>query len=430
MCGTAPTVTAEFTQRAANLGSFFCPAPRRRERKADFMGRAWPVLVLLALTQFCASWGSLTIIGVQVEMRAGLGISADAIAALVWSYSFGIAVGALLAQVVIGHWPRRMVLLTSMSLLGLGACGLGMAQNWEQAMVARVIMAIGGASIMPTTTVIATSIVPESQRPAALAVVFTGLTVSLILALPIASFVGTALGWRAAWFVSGGAAFVATVGLAWGVPRGVRGTRASWQAMRTIIADRATMLSIITTLLLIAGGFLTFAMISFWLVEVAGTPRWIVVPALLASGIASTAGNAISAPFLRVIGRDNTIIFGMVFTAGCFLVLWILPQAYWLALAAFVLVGLGWSLCLAPLQARLVATSGPRAQLALAINASAFFGGQGLGALAGGSVYETFGPVLMPLFSLLVLAFATALFIAAKSIPSTLLDQKHPANSA
>ena len=45
------------------------------------MGRAWPVLVLLAFTQFCTSWGSLTIIGVQVEMRSGLGVSADAIAA-------------------------------------------------------------------------------------------------------------------------------------------------------------------------------------------------------------------------------------------------------------------------------------------------------------------------------------------------------------
>ncbi|MAW51551.1 MAG: hypothetical protein CME01_01875, partial [Geminicoccus sp.] len=61
------------------------------------MGRAWPVLVLLAFTQFCTSWGSLTIIGVQVEMRSGLGVSADAIAALVWSFSFSIAVGALLA---------------------------------------------------------------------------------------------------------------------------------------------------------------------------------------------------------------------------------------------------------------------------------------------------------------------------------------------
>lgn len=384
------------------------------------MGRAWPVLVLLAFTQFCTSWGSLTIIGVQVEMRSGLGVSADAIAALVWSFSFSIAVGALLAQILIGHWPRRMVLLASMSLLGLGACWLGLAQTWEQAMIARIVMAVGASSVMPTTTVIAASLVPETQRPAALAVVFTGLTVSLILALPIASFVGNIAGWRAAWFVSGGAAFAAAIGVALGVPAGVRGTRASLKAMRSVIADQATSLSIVTTLLLITGGFLTFAMISFWLVEVAEMPRWAVVPLLLASGIASTAGNALSAPILKIVGRDATILIGMVFTTTCFILLWALPGVLLLAIPGFVLMGLGWTLCLAPLQARLIATSGPSAQLALALNASAFFGGQGLGAVAGGAVYETFGPVLLPLFSLLVVFGAALLFFLAKDIPATL----------
>ncbi len=263
------------------------------------MGRAWPVLILLAFTQFCASWGSLTIIGVQVEMRDGLNVSGDAIAGLIWSYSFSIAVGAILAQVLIGHWPRRAVLLCSMSLLGLGACFLGLAQTWEQAMIARVLMAVGGCSIMPTTTVIAASLVPESQRPAALSVVFTGLTASLVLALPIASLVSSSAGWRAAWFVSGGSAFIAVIGLAWGVPAGIQGTRATFKSIRAVLADRATSLTILTTLLLITGGFMTYAMVSFWLVEVTQTPRWAVIPILLASGIASTAGNILSSPILK-----------------------------------------------------------------------------------------------------------------------------------
>ena len=378
------------------------------------MGRAWPTLLLLAFTQFCTSWGSLTIIGVQVEMRSGLDVSAEAIAALVWSFSFSIAVGALLAQVVIGHWPRRAVLVVSMLVLGLGACGLGLAQNWEQAMIARVTMAVGTASIMPTASVIAASLVSEEQRPAAISVVFTGLTASLILALPISSWVAEAAGWRMAWFVAGGAAFVSAASVLIGVPGGVRGSRASLQAMVATLSDRATSITILTTLLLITGGFMTFAMISFWLIEVAGTPRWAVVPALLASGIASTVGNWISSPILKLVGRENTIIYGMVFTAGCFVLLFTLPEVLWLAYPAFIALGLGWSLCLAPLQARLIETAGPRAQLALALNASAFFGGQGLGAVGSGAVYEAFGPITLPLTSVIVLVIATVLFILFK----------------
>jgi len=378
------------------------------------MGRAWPVLLLLGFCQLCASWGSLAIIAVQVEMRTGLGVSAEDVAALVWAFSFSLALGALAAQALIGHWPRRAVLLASLALLGCGGLALGFSQSWEQAMAARVAMALGAASVMPTASVIAASLVTEAQRPAALSVVFGGLTVSLVVALPISSAVAEAAGWRAAWFVAGGAAFVAAFGVAVGVPGGVRGTRASFPAMLAVLSDRATSLTIATTFLLICGGFITYAMIAFWFVEVGGAPRSALTSALLAAGIASMIGNAFSSHLVRLLGRDGTILTGLAVTAACFSALWLAPQFYWFSYPAFIGFGFGWSLCLAPLQARLMETAGARAQLALALNASAFFGGQGLGAAGGGAVYEAFGPTALPLSSVIVLALATIVFIVSR----------------
>ncbi|WP_281019230.1 MULTISPECIES: MFS transporter [unclassified Minwuia] len=380
------------------------------------MGRAWPILILLGFCQFCASWGSLAIIAVQVEMRSGLGVSAEDVAALVWAFSFSLAVGALVAQVLIGHWERRAVLFVSLVLLGCGGMALGFAQNWEQAMAARVAMALGAASVMPTASVIAASLVTEAQRPAAMSVVFGGLTTSLVVALPISSAVAEAAGWRAAWFVAGGAAFVAAFGVVIGVSGGVRGTRASFTAMLAVLADRATSLTIATTLLLICGGFITYAMIAFWLIEVGEAPRTALTTALLAAGIASVIGNAFSSHLVRLLGRDGTILGGLAFTAVCFQILWAAPHFYWLSYPAFIFFGVGWALCLAPLQARLMETAGARAQLALALNASAFFGGQGLGAAGGGAVYEAYGPVALPIASVAVLALATLLFFISKQI--------------
>jgi MFS transporter, DHA1 family, inner membrane transport protein len=378
------------------------------------MGRAWPILILLGFCQFCASWGSLAIIAVQVEMRSGLGVSAEDVAALVWAFSFSLAVGALVAQVLIGHWERRAVLFVSLALLGCGGMALGFAQNWGQAMAARVAMALGAASVMPTASVIAASLVTEAQRPAAMSVVFGGLTTSLVVALPISSAVAEAAGWRAAWFVAGGAAFVAAFGVVIGVSGGVRGTRASFTAMLAVLADRATSLTIATTLLLICGGFITYAMIAFWLIEVGEAPRTALTTALLAAGIASVIGNAFSSHLVRLLGRDGTILGGLAFTAVCFQILWAAPHFYWLSYPAFIFFGVGWALCLAPLQARLMETAGARAQLALALNASAFFGGQGLGAAGGGAVYEAYGPVALPIASVAVLSLATLLFFISK----------------
>ena len=383
------------------------------------MGRAWPTLILLGFAQFCASWGSLVIIPAQVEMRAGLGVSAEAVAALVWSFSFSIALGALAAQALIGHWPRRAVLVASLALLGLGAVWLGFAQSWEQAMAARVMMALGAASVMPTASVIAASLVPAPQRPAALSVVFGGLTASLVVALPISSAVAEAWGWRAAWFVAGGAAFAAALGAAIGVRGDVRGARASFSAMLAVLSDRTTALTIATTLLLIGGGFTTYSMLAFWFVETGGAPRVALTPALLAAGLASMAGNAFSSPIVKRLGRERTILAGLSFTAGCFLVLWLAPQTYLLSYPAFICFGVGWSVCLAPLQARLVETAGERAQLALALNASAFFGGQGLGAVGGGAVYDAFGPTVLPLASVIVLSMATLMFFLSRQSAAT-----------
>ena len=378
------------------------------------MRRSWPTLILLGFCQFCATWGSLAIIAVQVEMRSGLGISGGRVAALVWSYSFSLAFGALAAQGLIGHWSRRKVLVASLLVLGASAVALGFAQSFEQAMMARVMMALGTASIMPTASVIAASMVTEEQRPAAMAMVFGGLTAALVLALPISSAIAEALGWRMVWYVAGGAAIVAAIGVNYGVPRGVHGTRASLAAMLAVLSDRASGLTIATTALLVGGGFVTYAMIAFWFIEAGGAPRVALTPALLAGGLASMAGNAMAAPVVRLLGREGTVLAGLAFMASCFVVLWLSPHFYILSYPAFICFGIGWSICLAPLQARLMETAGERAQLALALNASAFFAGQGLGALAGGLVYETLGPGLLPLASLLVLLLATGLFVMSR----------------
>ncbi|MEM7268748.1 MAG: MFS transporter [Pseudomonadota bacterium] len=380
------------------------------------MGRAWPTLILLGFCQFCASWGSLAIIAVQLEMRSGLGVSASDIAALGWAFSLALAVGAPVAQAVIGHWRRHSLLLASLLLLGFSAVALGFAQTWEQAMIARVGMALGAASVLPTASVIAAAVVSEEQRPAAMSVVFFGLTASIVIAMPISSAVAEALGWRAAWFAAAGAAFTAALGVAIRAPRDLTGQRASLTAMLSVLNDRATSLTIATTALLICGGFITYAMMAFWFVEVGAAPRSWLTPALFASGLASLIGNVMSAKCVNLMGREGAILGGLAFTAVCFLVLAAVPQVWALSGPAFICFGVGWALCLAPLQSRLVETAGDKAQLALALNASAFFGGQGLGALFGGWVYAGFGPTFLPPASVIVLIGATLLFFISRRV--------------
>ena len=120
--------------------------------------------------------------------------------------------------------------------------------------------------------------------------------------------------------------------------------------------------------------------------------------------------NAASSQTIKLLGREGAIVAGLAFTVLCFSILWAFPQVHLLSYPAFITFGVGWSLCLAPLQARLIDTAGDKAQLALALNATAFFGGQGLGAGIGGGVYEFLGPQSLPLASVFMLSFTTMMF--------------------
>ncbi|GAA2790502.1 hypothetical protein GCM10020219_072280 [Nonomuraea dietziae] len=83
-------------------------------------------------------------------------------------------------------------------LVFTGANGAAaLATSYAALMGLRVLAALAAAAVVPAAYAIATSLAPEGRQGRYLALVMGGLTGSLVLGVPIGTWVGGAYGWQA-----------------------------------------------------------------------------------------------------------------------------------------------------------------------------------------------------------------------------------------
>lgn len=84
----------------------------------------------------------------------------------------------------------------------------------ELLLTARVIAALSHGVFMSIGSTIAADLVPENRRASAIAIMFSGLTIATVTGVPLGTFIGQQLGWRAAFIsivIIGFLAFIANI---------------------------------------------------------------------------------------------------------------------------------------------------------------------------------------------------------------------------
>ena len=251
-------------------------------------------LALYALTAGAFGIGvtEFVIMGLLLEVAADLHVSIAAAGLLISGYAMGVVVGAPLLTVLTGHWPRKRVLLVLMAIFVAGNAACALAPGYGFLMAARVLTALAHGTFFGVGSVVATGLVAEHRKASAIAVMFTGLTVATVLGVPLGTWIGQHLGWRATfWAVTlvGVAAFAVIAAL---VPKGGRPTGAGdWRADLAAIPRAPVLLGLLTTVLGYAGVFAVFTYIAALLTRISGLAEAAVSPVLLVFGGGLVVGN-------------------------------------------------------------------------------------------------------------------------------------------
>lgn len=375
-------------------------------------------LALYALTAGAFGIGvtEFVIMGLLLEVSADFGVTIAAAGLLISGYALGVVIGAPVLTILTARLPRKTVLIALMAIFVAGNTACALAPSYGFLMAARVLTAFAHGTFFGVGSVVATSLVAPDRKASAIAVMFTGLTVATILGVPLGTFIGQHLGWRATFWAVAGIGLVALAIIATFVPKDDAPVEASdWRADLAAILKLPVLLGLATTVLGYAGVFAVFTYIAPMLTRISGFSEAAVSPILLVFGGGLVAGNLLGGKL-----ADRWLVptvFATLIALGIVLVL--MTPGLTSPLAAVVLVGLLGAAAfatVAPLQMWVLSkTEGAGQSLASSFNIAAFNLGNAIGAWAGGLVIDH-GPGLAAVPLTAALFPLAALFIAGLAV--------------
>ncbi|MCW5625941.1 MAG: MFS transporter [Burkholderiales bacterium] len=360
-------------------------------------------LISLSAAYFVLGTGSLAVIGLVGPMSQTLQTPPEHIAQLLTVFALTFAVAAPLGQVVLGHLPRRTLLLTGLVILSAASVAGAFAPSYGWLLATRIAAGMGAALLGPMASAIGAGLVKPEQQGRALAIVFGGMTLSIVLGVPLAAWTGTVLGWRAVLAGLGGAGFLVALAAVVCVKDRGCGLPVTLGGFMRVLGARRSGLTVATSLLQMAGQFATYALVTPWLADRYGVGGGWLIAVLLLFGVGGIVGNVLAGAVTDRIGADRTVGASLAGMAIIFVVLLVTPPWLPLGLLLMALWAVTGTLYQAPQQKRLAEIDPARRGLLFASNSSALYLGMSAGSLLAGIVYAHHGAVALPIASLVLM---------------------------
>ncbi|NRG29859.1 MFS transporter, partial [Bacillus circulans] len=154
------------------------------------------IIILLSLGAFVMGTAEFVVSGILEIISSDLGISISIAGQLITVYSLSYAMGALVLVVLTAKFERKKILLYSIITFIIGNIVAFFSYDYFLLILSRVIKAISGGLYIVVATNYAAQIAITEKKGSAMATVITGFTVSLVLGVPIGTFLAAYLNWR------------------------------------------------------------------------------------------------------------------------------------------------------------------------------------------------------------------------------------------
>ncbi|MCJ2140155.1 MFS transporter [Methylobacterium sp. E-066] len=346
-----------------------------------------PPLLALAVGAFGIGVTEFTPMGMLPLVAGDLGVSIPAAGLVVSAYALGVQVGAPLVTLAAARVPRRRLLVGLMAIFTLGNLLAAVADSYAMLVVARLVTALNHGAFFGIGSVVAAGIVPPERRAAAVASMFSGLTIATIGGVPLAAWIGEMLGWRAAFWGIAGVGALAMVALRLALPELKVEARDDMRAELRVLGRGPVLAALALTVVGASAMFTVFTYIVPILRTETGATTPFVTAMLMLFGVGLTIGNWLGG---RLADRsvDGTILGSL---AGLVAVLALFAWGMRLEGGAALLIllwGVASFALVPPLQMRVMEKAGAAPNLASAMNIGAFNLGNAIGAAVGGGVID------------------------------------------
>ncbi|WP_301121243.1 MFS transporter [Mycolicibacterium fortuitum] len=343
-------------------------------------------VLALALGSFGIGTTEFVAMGLLPDIATGFRISEPTAGHVISAYALGVVVGAPVIAALTARWPRKALLLSLMAVFTVGNLASMLAPSYPTLVIARFVAGLPHGAFFGIAALAAAHLMGPQNRAKAVAYVLCGLTIATVLGVPLASWLGQALGWRSAFGLVVGVGLI-TLAAQWRwLPEQLRTMQVSSPLTELGALRRPQVwLAVLVGMIGFGGMFAVYTYISTTMTDVTGLSRSMVPVALMVFGLGMVAGNLIG-------GRlaDSSVVRALYLSLGSLAVLLAAfslgSHSPWTALPLLFGVGVAGSAVGPALQTRLMDVAHDAQTLAAALNHSALNIGNATGAWVGGLV--------------------------------------------
>ncbi len=319
-----------------------------------------------------------------------------------------MCLGAPLLAAALAGFDRRRLLTLSLLWFAIGHLLCVLAPSFALLLPLRAAAVLAAAVFTPQAAAAIGHMTPAHQRGRAITTVFLGWSVASVLGAPLHAWISEVLGWRWAYALVA-LLSLAACGVVWRViPDGVRPPALSLASWRRVFTHPVLMAIVAVTALFSAGQFTPFAYMAPWLRQVRGASPEAVSLFFFWFGAFGVLGNWWLSRQVDRIGPARAAGW-MIAAMALGMALW--PMAG--GMLGLLLLTTPWAIgCFASnsaQQARLGQAAPELAAALMALNTSAIYLGQALGAGGGGLLLSAAGYGPLPWVGLAWLLAAWAL---------------------
>jgi predicted MFS family arabinose efflux permease len=384
-------------------------------------------LYALAVATFAIGTTEFVIVGLIPEIATDLSVSIPTAGLLISLYALSITIGTPIFSALTGALPRRELAIGLMALFTICNLSAAVAPNYTTLLLSRVVMAVAHGVFFGVGAACASSLVLKAKAGSAIAVMMGGLTVAMVVGVPLGSWIGQLFNWRTPFLIVTGMGTIAVLGLTWLLPRDISHQKpASFVTQLSLLGNRRLATMYLLTVVGFGGTFVVFTFLSPLLTDVTGVSKETVNIALLLFGATTVVGNLAGGTLSDVVGTRKAM---MILLSGLIVSFVSLRLAIHNEAATLVVIAVwgAFAFAIPPvMQAGVVATAKQEASDALGtasgFNIAAFNLGISSGSFIGGQLLKGPGLLATPYASIAMASVALLIATVALRNPSAIAD--------
>ncbi|GAA4865366.1 MFS transporter [Paenibacillus vulneris] len=372
---------------------------------------------ILAIASFVVGTVELVIAGIIDMIAQDLNVSAGTAGQLITVYSLVFAFGSPLLINLTSKVERRKLLTAAMLVFFAGNMISIVSPNFTILLISRIILAASCSIVVVLSIVMASSIVAPELRGRAIGVIFMGISASLVIGVPLGTFIGDIWGWRSTFALVGALTLI----VAWAVNRYLpqvapRPGVPLRDQLRTL-KDSKILSAHLISILQMTGQFTIYAYITPFLNETMGLSTNMISLVLLVYGLAGIAGGWIGGWSSDKLGNGKTMIITLLLHA---LAIFLLPYSTGSIFPLLIAVIVWCAFNMAPspaIQSYLIQTAPESSDIQLSFNTSSLHIGVAAGSIVGGLILNYYSVTMNTWVGGLIVILATlsAIFSLSKN---------------